>query len=72
MDSNTATAEHIKSYVEWLESVINKRIDGIVGGKYRNKYNDVALLVATLGEVKELLGIKMVKRIVINKYKIHL
>lgn len=35
-----------------MESVIGKRIDGIVGGKYRNKYNDVALLVALLGDVK--------------------
>ena len=62
------TAEEIKPYVEWLESVIDKRIDGIVGGKYRNKYSDVALLAAALGEVQEALGMKMAKRIIINRY----
>jgi len=47
------TVDDMNSYVKWLESVIDKRIDGIVGGKYRDKYNDVALLAAALGEVKE-------------------
>ena len=62
------TAEDIKFHVEWLESVIDKRIDGIVGGKYRNKYGDVALLVAALGEVRESLDVKAGKRIAINRY----
>lgn len=62
------TLDDKKSYVEWLESVIDKRIDAIVGGKFRNKYNDVALLVAALGEVKESKGEKMSKKIVINRY----
>lgn len=62
------TVDHMNSYVKWLESVIDKRIDGIVGGKYRDKYNDVALLAAALGEVKESLDVKMAKRIVINRY----
>ncbi|HHY72033.1 MAG TPA: hypothetical protein GX497_02160 [Bacillus bacterium] len=62
------TVEDLNSHVEWLESIIDKRIDGIVGGKYRNKYNDVALLAAALGEVKESLGMRMAKSIVINRY----
>ncbi|WP_045576666.1 hypothetical protein [Desulfosporosinus sp. I2] len=62
------TVDDMSSYVKWLESVIDKRIDGIVGGKYRDKYNDVALLAAALGEVKESLGMKMAKSIVINRY----
>ena len=62
------TADDIKLYVEWLESVIDKRIDGIVGGKYRDKYYDVALLAAALGEVKESLGVKMAKNVIINRY----
>lgn len=62
------TLDDMKSHVEWLESVIDKRIDGIVGGKYRNKYNDVALLTAALGEVKESLGMKMTKDMVIHRY----
>lgn len=60
--------DDMSSYVKWLESVIDKRIDGIVGGKYRDKYNDVALLAAALGEAKESLGMKMAKSIVINRY----
>lgn len=57
-----------KVYVDWLESIIDERTNAIVGGKYRNKYNDVALLAAALGEVKESLGVKMAKSIVINRY----
>ncbi|OPZ94178.1 MAG: hypothetical protein BWY74_00768 [Firmicutes bacterium ADurb.Bin419] len=60
--------DDIKSYVEWLEIVIDKRIDGIVGGKFRSKYNDVALLAAAVGEVKESLGEKNAKRIIIEMY----
>jgi len=62
------TVDSRNSYVKWLESVIDKRIDGIVGGKYRDKYNDVALLAAAFGEVKESLGMKMAKNIVLNSY----
>ncbi|MGE5631884.1 MAG: hypothetical protein ACM3TR_12415 [Caulobacteraceae bacterium] len=61
-------ADDMESHVKWLESVIDKRIDGIVGGKYRSKYHDVALLAAALGEVQESLGMKMAKRIVIDRY----
>lgn len=53
-----------KSYVDWLESVIDKRISAIIGGKYRNKYGDVALLAAALGEVEESLCMKSSKSIV--------
>ena len=56
------SADDITSYVEWVESN-RQRIDGIVGGKYRNKYNDVALLAAALGEIKESLGAKWRKRL---------
>jgi len=66
--SYTLTADEAWPYVEWLESVIDKRIEAIIGGKYRNKYGDVALLAAALGEVKESLGVKMAKKEIINKY----
>lgn len=56
-----------KSYIDWLESVIDKRINAIIGGKYRNKYGDVALLAAALGEVEESLGMKSSQSI-INGY----
>lgn len=66
--SYTMTADDAWSYVEWLESVIDKRIEAIIGGKYRNKYGDVALLAAALGEVKESLGAKTAKKEIVNKY----
>lgn len=53
-----------KSYVDWLESVIDKRISAITGGKYRRKYGDIALLAAALGEVKESLGMAAKNNIV--------
>lgn len=64
----TISAEDIENHMKWLESVIDKRIDGIVSGKYRNKYSDVALLAAALGEVKESLGMIISKGIIINRY----
>ncbi|NSW92464.1 MAG: hypothetical protein HPY74_17705 [Firmicutes bacterium] len=66
--NHAITAEDTKSYVDWLESIIDKRIGGIVEGKYRHKYNDVALLAAALGEVKESLDKKMAKDIIIDRY----
>ena len=62
------SSDEVNSYVEWLESVISKRADGIVGGKYRNSYDKAALLVAALGEVKESLGTKSAKSFIINEY----
>jgi hypothetical protein len=56
------------SYINWMEEFIGKRVDGIVGGKFRNKYEDGALLLAALGEVKESMGEKKAKSIVVNKY----
>lgn len=62
------TTDEIKPYVRWLEEVIDRRINGIVGGQYRNKYNDVAMLAAALGEVKESLGVENAKDMLINRY----
>jgi hypothetical protein len=58
----------LKEYVDWLEGVIDGRIHGIVGGKYRRKYEDTALLAAAIGEVKESLGEKLAKWDLLNKY----
>lgn len=58
----------VNAHLEWLEQVIDKRIDGIIGGKYRRKYKDVALLAAALGEVKESLGMDGAKKAIINRY----
>jgi len=60
--------EEIESCVEWLEAIIDKRINAIVSGKYRRKYEDVALLAAALGEVKESLGFESAKWDILNEY----
>jgi hypothetical protein len=62
------TKQEMTSYVDWLESVIDMRINGIVGGKDRSKYDDVALLAAALGELKESLGERNAKITVMDKY----
>jgi len=64
----TLTVDEASSHVLWLEALIDKRIEAIIGGKHRNKYGDVALLAAALGEVKESLGAKSAKKEVVNKY----
>ena len=62
----TISINDVNIHVDWIESVINKRANAIVDGKYRNKYNDVALLIAALGEVKESIGVKMCKSNIIK------
>lgn len=51
------------------QSIIDKRTEAIVGSQRRNKYGSVALLIAALGEVKETLGVKLAKELLINKYQ---
>lgn len=63
-----ASEKDIILYIEWLESVIDKRIIAIMDGKFRNRYDDVALLAAALGEVKESLGQHGAKYIIADKY----
>jgi hypothetical protein len=60
--------DRVNANVAWVESIISNRVSAIVDGKYRNKYNDAALLVAALGEVKESLGVKRAKSNIINLY----
>lgn len=55
-------------YIDCLESIVDKRISAIVNGKYRRKYNDIALLAAAIGEVKESIGYSMAKSNIIKKY----
>ena len=50
-----------KKYLSWAENIIDKRTTAIVGGKFRNHYSSVALLIMVLGEVKESWGNKGAK-----------
>lgn len=60
--------DEASSYIKWLESLINKRVDAIVSGQHRKSYGKAALLTAALGEVKESMGIQSAKRIIIDNY----
>lgn len=42
-----------KEYLEWLQIIVNNRIDAIVGGSHRKSYHKAAFLVVSLGEVLE-------------------
>jgi hypothetical protein len=61
--------EEINENLNWIEPIINKRVEAIVGGQYRRRYGDVALLIAAFGEVREANGVIMAKQSIIEKYK---
>ena len=56
-------------YLSWVEGILYKRADAIVGGKFRNHYRETALLLAALGEVKESMGIKGAKSAIQIEFK---
>ena len=58
-----------EQYLSWVEGILYKRADAIVGGKFRNHYRETALLLAALGEVKESMGIKGAKSAIQMKFK---
>jgi len=57
-----------EEYISWLHRVIDKRITAIVDGKFRGKYEDIAILISALGEVRESLGEDNAKITLIDLY----
>lgn len=53
--------------LEWLQSIIDKRVDAIVSGSHRKSYYKAAFLVVSIGEVLEFNGIQR-KEEFINSY----
>lgn len=45
-----------EKYYLWAKNIIHARADAIVGGKFRNHYREVAVLLAALGDIKESWG----------------
>ena len=57
------------NYLIWIEKIIDERTQAIVSNTHRSKYESVALLIASLGEVKESLGEISAKELLIGKYQ---
>lgn len=49
----TVDINNVKKYIDWLIDIIDKRVEGILNGKYRNSYFKAARLIVALSEVLE-------------------
>lgn len=58
-----------KVYLEWIETLVKKRVDGIMEGNHRNYYFECAEYIAALGEVLESRGILNGKQLLMFEYK---
>ena len=60
--------EQVARYISKIEEFIDKRVNAIVSGQFRRHYQEVAALVAALGEVKEFRGEAHGKAHLLKKY----
>ena len=51
------------------KKIVYDRTDAIVGGKYRNHYSEVAILLAIVAEIEEGMGVQGAKREIFAEYK---
>ena len=58
-----------KRYLTWAKKIVYDRTDAIVGGKYRNHYSEVAILLAIVAEIEEGMGVQGAKREIFAEYK---
>ena len=61
--------EESSRYLSWVQTEVEKRVEGIVGGSFRYSYHKAALLVAMLGEILESRGEENGKKKLIEFYK---
>lgn len=61
--------EQKKGYLLWIETLIKKRVDGIMGANRRNYYGECASYIAALGEVLESRGQRGAKQKTLLEYK---
>jgi len=61
--------EEKQGYVEWLQGLVTKRVDGIMEGNHRKYYGECASYIAALGEVKESMGATDGKQETMMQYK---
>ncbi|MDD3416292.1 MAG: Arm DNA-binding domain-containing protein [Lachnospiraceae bacterium] len=67
------TESEQKVYLEWIEMLVRKRVDGIMDGNHRNYYFECAEYIAALGEVLESRGVLNARRrkggLIMSAYK---
>lgn len=68
-DTVSVPEEEKQQYLEWVEGLVTKRLNGIMGGNYRKYYDECAGYIAALGEVRESRGETGGKQNVMLEYK---
>ena len=63
------TEHNQQVYLEWIETLVKKRVDGIMEGNHRNYYFECAEYIAALGEVLESRGLLNGKQLLMLEYK---
>lgn len=58
-----------EKYLTWAENIVYERADAIVSGQHRSHYDEVAGLLAIVGEIKENMGIQGAKRYIYEQYR---
>lgn len=58
-----------QAYLQWIEKLIKKRVDGIMEANRRNYYGECASYIAALGEVVESRGLQGAKQRILLDYK---
>lgn len=61
--------EEKQQYLEWVEQLVTRRLNGIMEGNYRKYYGECAGYIAALGEVRESRGEIGGKQNVMAEYK---
>lgn len=61
--------EEKTKYLNKMEKLIEKRVQGIMDANRRNYYDECAAYVAALGEVKEAMGLVGSKQVVMEQYR---
>ena len=58
-----------EKYLEWAENIVYQRADAIVSGQHRSHYDEVAGLLAIVGEIKEDMGMRDAAKCIYKQYK---
>ncbi len=63
------TEAQLESCMQWLEGLVQRRVDGIMGANRRNYYGECAEFIAAVGEVRESWGDQGAKQRVMEDYR---
>lgn len=68
-EQNPMSDEEEQRYLNWMEKLVKKRVDGIMEGNHRKYYAECAAYIAALGEIFESRGAFNGKQNLMLKYK---